>query len=100
MTPEEASATEATILDVCRATVATMERKLAERGLKCEPPRLVVFNSDPDHYGSEVQAMILREGQIVDVLEFFVYWNGRESLTPEEAERFTREVLFDAYNHR
>jgi hypothetical protein len=94
MTQEETTAAEGAILAACRAAVLALAPTLAERGLECELPELAAHSSD--RYCSEVRAMISRDGQIVDVLEFLVFEDGHPAITTGAAERYTREVLLDA----
>jgi len=91
------AAIEATLLGVVEALRHEYDVPLKQRGLCMDRPEISVLRSRPDSYTSEMRIYVkrLRDSQIVDCLEFFVFEKGRLVLTNEELRVWLVEQIAD-----
>ena len=78
-------ALEEDILKESEHLLTSYSARLRERGLSYRPPMIDVRRDEADSYESELRVIFIREDQIVDVLEFHVFWHGEAYVTPHEA---------------
>ncbi len=50
--------------------------RLAACDMTWQEPELLVWQTEPERYASELRIMILKRGEIDDVLEFHIYLEG------------------------
>jgi hypothetical protein len=74
------------ILRVLRTLLDASRARFDSRGIKVEPPEIEVAGADPASYTSEVRVFFLREGDVVDVLEFHVFRDGKQLVTAADIQ--------------
>ena len=67
--------------------------QLAAGDMTWQEPELVVWQTQSQPYESELRIMILKRGEIDDVLEFHIYLDGQQIVTKEEAVGWLNEQL-------
>ena len=82
--------------------VAVLLQSHAERLAKCDMtfkcPLIVVWQTKPNRYTSELRVTFYKKGEIDDVLEFHIYIDGRPLVTEKEAINWIEEQLLEIVN--
>ena len=73
--------------------LATLAEALAASGHTYQDPEIENWSSDPADYASELRVMILRDGEIDDVLEFHVFLNGEPQVSGVQVAEWIRSQL-------
>ncbi len=69
----------------------TFKERFEDFNITWESPRLEIWDSNPRTFKSEIQIYLLKNGDIFDVFEFFVFENGSFVASNEEIRLWIRE---------
>jgi len=69
-------------------------------GLTCSPPELVAWKQSEGEYTAELKVEFFKEGDLVDIFEFFVCRDGVITTTEQEVRAWIRENVPDVVQRR
>jgi hypothetical protein len=72
---------DAEILHLVGSLLDANRARLELRGINIDPPEIEVAQVEPSRYTSEVRVYFLRKGDVLDVLEFHVFRQGKQLVT-------------------
>jgi exoribonuclease II len=60
-----------------------------------ESPKLEIINNNPLEYTSELRSRIFKNGNLEDVIEFFVFYKGKQRVANNEFSDWIDNTLSD-----
>ncbi len=92
---KEILAFENEVIQIVKAKLEEDADAFQKVGLIPQMPELHRLKTDPSTYQSEIAVYFYDENGFFDVLEFFVYRNGKPNANREEIERWLGETIGD-----
>ena len=84
------------VVEIVQRVLRGLDGDLLAHGLTVDVQGPLVFQSDPARYGSEIEIQLKRRANIVDVLEFPLFRDGRQSASLDEVEDWLQKNMQEA----
>ncbi len=86
---------ETQVLEIFNQTLEKNKPLLISKKLTYTNPEIFIINNDKTNYSSEIRSYIYKKDELIDVLECFIYYNGKKEATKEEFKEWFQSSIKD-----
>lgn len=83
------------VLDLTKRVLDEYGKKISELNLRFELFGPKLFNKDVESYTSEIKICFYKDGEMMDILEFFIFRDGREVASLDEIKEWLKNNVDD-----
>ena len=81
------------ILELFKKDLDEKKKAFLKRDIRYKTPELVILKENNDDYTSEVRTYFYKNEELIDILEFFIFFNGVSETSTSEFETWFIEEL-------
>ena len=83
------------ILDLLKKILDKYAPQIKKNGLTISNPEIHIINDDIKHYTSEICSYVYKGQNIIDAIEFLIFFDGHPQATIKEFEEWINRVIED-----